>query len=82
MEHKEVMKDATVKRLKDLLFVARAHYPSIGKLKQQERFKRELKQNIQEHERMLSDTIADADLPAVLVSFNLNLMCLPQLAWD
>ncbi|KAK3119618.1 hypothetical protein QOZ80_9AG0672880 [Eleusine coracana subsp. coracana] len=63
MEHKEVMKDATVKRLKDQLFIARAHYPSIAKLKQQERFTRELKQNIQEHERMLSDTIADADLP-------------------
>ncbi|KAK3118273.1 hypothetical protein QOZ80_9BG0696560 [Eleusine coracana subsp. coracana] len=63
MEHKEVMKDATVKRLKDQLFIARAHYPSIAKLKQQESFTRELKQNIQEHERMLSDTIADADLP-------------------
>jgi hypothetical protein len=70
MEHKEVMKDGTVKRLKDQLFIARAHYPSIAKLKQQERFTRELKQNIQEHERMLSDTTADADLPPVLVSFN------------
>ncbi|XP_062183450.1 probable galacturonosyltransferase 7 [Phragmites australis] len=64
VEHKEVMKDATVKRLKDQLFMARAHYPSIAKLKNQERFTRELKQNIQEHERMLSDTIADADLPS------------------
>jgi alpha-1,4-galacturonosyltransferase len=70
MEHKEVMKDGTVKRLKDQLFIARAHYPSIAKLKQQEMFTRELKQNIQEHERMLSDTTADADLPPVLVSFN------------
>jgi alpha-1,4-galacturonosyltransferase len=43
--------------------MARAHYPSIAKLKHQERFTRELKQNIQEHERMLSDTISDADLP-------------------
>lgn len=57
------MKDAIVKRLKDQLFMARAHYPSIAKLKNQELFTRELKQNIQEHERMLSDTIADADLP-------------------
>uniref|UniRef100_A0ACD5YK61 Uncharacterized protein n=2 Tax=Avena sativa TaxID=4498 RepID=A0ACD5YK61_AVESA len=63
VEHKEEMKDAAVKRLKDQLFVARAHYPSIAKLKHQERFTRELKQNIQEHERMLSETIADADLP-------------------
>ncbi|KAF0919364.1 hypothetical protein E2562_029312 [Oryza meyeriana var. granulata] len=62
-EHKEVMKDFIVKRLKDQLFMARAHYPSIAKLKNQEIFTRELKQNIQEHERMLSDTIADADLP-------------------
>ncbi|TVU50659.1 hypothetical protein EJB05_02038 [Eragrostis curvula] len=63
IEHREVIKDAVVKRLKDQLFMARAHYPSIAKLKNQERFTRELKQNIQEHERMLSDTIADADLP-------------------
>lgn len=63
VEHKEEMKDAIVKRLKDQLFMARAHYPSIAKLKHQERFTRELKQSIQEHERMLSDTIADADLP-------------------
>ncbi|XP_052138343.1 probable galacturonosyltransferase 7 isoform X1 [Oryza glaberrima] len=63
VEYKEVMKDFIVKRLKDQLFMARAHYPSIAKLKNQETFTRELKQNIQEHERMLSDTIADADLP-------------------
>ncbi|VAI15951.1 unnamed protein product [Triticum turgidum subsp. durum] len=63
VEHKEEMKDAIVKRLKDQLFMARAYYPSIAKLKHQERFTRELKQHIQEHERMLSDTIADADLP-------------------
>ncbi|XP_035817303.1 uncharacterized protein [Zea mays] len=62
-EHREVMKDAIVKKLKDQLFMARAHYPSIAKLKQHEAFTSELKQNIQEHERMLSDTITDADLP-------------------
>jgi alpha-1,4-galacturonosyltransferase len=61
------MKDAIVKKLKDQLFMARAHYPSIAKLKQHEAFTRELKQNIQEHERMLSDTITDADLPPLLV---------------
>ncbi|KAL6871024.1 hypothetical protein ACP4OV_014872 [Aristida adscensionis] len=68
VEHKEVMKDAIVKRLKDQLFMARAHYPSIAKLKHQEIFTRELKQNIQEHERMLSETITDADLPPSLIS--------------
>jgi alpha-1,4-galacturonosyltransferase len=66
-EHREVMKDALVKRLKDQLFIARAHYPSIAKIKRHERFTRELKQTIQEHERMLSDTITDADLPPMLV---------------
>ncbi|KAG2614638.1 hypothetical protein PVAP13_3NG228652 [Panicum virgatum] len=64
-EHREIMKDAIVKRLKDQLFIARAHYPSIAKIKQHERFTRELKQSIQEHERMLSDTITDADLPPI-----------------
>jgi len=62
-EHREVLKNAIVKRLKDQLFMAIAHYPSVAKLKQQERVTCELKQNIQELERMLSDTITDADLP-------------------
>ncbi|KAG1338205.1 Hexosyltransferase [Cocos nucifera] len=64
MEHKEVMKDYIVKRLKDQLFVARAYYPSIAKLQGQEKLSRELKLNIQEHERMLSEAISDADLPS------------------
>ncbi|XP_026664568.2 probable galacturonosyltransferase 7 isoform X2 [Phoenix dactylifera] len=64
MEHKETMKDSIVKRLKDQLFVARAYYPSIAKLQGQEKLSRELKQNIQEHERMLSEAILDADLPS------------------
>ncbi|KAJ1263387.1 hypothetical protein BS78_09G180700 [Paspalum vaginatum] len=63
VEHKEVMKDSTVKRLKDQLFVARAYYPSIVKLDGMEKLSREMKQNIQEHERMLSEAISDADLP-------------------
>ncbi|XP_020695095.1 probable galacturonosyltransferase 7 isoform X2 [Dendrobium catenatum] len=62
-EHKETMKDSMVKRLKDQLFVARAYYPSIAKLKAQESLTRELKQNIQDHEKILSDAISDADLP-------------------
>lgn len=63
MEHKEVMVDSLVKRLKDQVFVARAYYPSIAKLPGQDNLSRELKLNIQEHERMLSDAIVDADLP-------------------
>lgn len=57
------MKDATVKIFKDQLFVARAYYPSIAKLQGQENLSREMKQNIQEHERILSEVISDADLP-------------------
>ncbi|XP_020260528.1 probable galacturonosyltransferase 7 isoform X1 [Asparagus officinalis] len=63
-EHKEVMKDSVVKRLKDQVFVARAYYPTIAKLKGQEKLSREMKQNIQDHERMLSEAISDPDLPS------------------
>nr|AVY91824.1 glycosyl transferase [Saccharum hybrid cultivar SP80-3280] len=66
IEHKEVMIDAIVKRLKDQLFVARSYYPSIAKLKGKETLTRELKQNIQEHERVLSESIVDADLPSFI----------------
>jgi alpha-1,4-galacturonosyltransferase len=65
IEHKEVMIDTIVKRLKDQLFVARSYYPSIAKLKGKETLTRELKQNIQEHERVLSESIVDADLPSL-----------------
>uniref|UniRef100_A0A0D9WHW7 Hexosyltransferase n=1 Tax=Leersia perrieri TaxID=77586 RepID=A0A0D9WHW7_9ORYZ len=63
VEHKEVMKDSIVKRLKDQLFVARAYYPSIAKLEGMEKLSHEMKLSIQEHEHMLSDAICDADLP-------------------
>ncbi|XP_062181288.1 probable galacturonosyltransferase 7 isoform X2 [Phragmites australis] len=66
VEHKEVMKDSTVKRLKDQLFVARAYYPSIVKLEGMGKLSREMKQNIQDHERMLSDAISDTDLSKLL----------------
>ncbi|KAI4331668.1 hypothetical protein MLD38_029831 [Melastoma candidum] len=62
-EHREKMKDSTVKRMKDLLFVARAYFPSIAKLSKQEKFSLELKQNIQDFERILSDASKDSDLP-------------------
>ncbi|KAK8936539.1 putative galacturonosyltransferase 7 [Platanthera zijinensis] len=67
-EHKEAMEDASVKRFKDQLFVARAYYPSIAKLQGQDNLSREMKQNIQEHERMLSDAISDADLPPLFAN--------------
>ncbi|XP_062165922.1 probable galacturonosyltransferase 7 isoform X3 [Alnus glutinosa] len=62
-EHVEEMKDFTVKKLKDQLFVARAYYPSIAKLPRQDKLSRELKLNIQEVERVLSESTTDADLP-------------------
>ncbi|CAN6169271.1 unnamed protein product [Urochloa humidicola] len=64
-EHKEVMKDSLVKRLKDQLFVARSYYPSIAKLQGQEALTQEMKQNIQDHERVLSVSTVDADLPSL-----------------
>jgi alpha-1,4-galacturonosyltransferase len=64
-EHKEVMKDAIVKRLKDQLFVARSYYPSIAKLQGQEALTQKVKQNIQDHQRILSTSTVDADLPSL-----------------
>ncbi|CAI9097136.1 OLC1v1033480C3 [Oldenlandia corymbosa var. corymbosa] len=63
-EHRESMKDSTVKKMKDLLFVARAYYPSIAKLPALDKLSHELKQNIQEFERVLSETTTDKDLPS------------------
>lgn len=62
-EHGENMKDSMVKTLKDQLFVARAYYPSIAKLPSQNKLSHELRQNIQELERILSESTTDADLP-------------------
>ncbi|XP_078159937.1 putative galacturonosyltransferase 7 isoform X2 [Carex rostrata] len=64
IERREFMKDAIVKRLKDQLFVARSYYPSIAKLQGKEALARELKQCIQEHEKVLSESIVDGDLPS------------------
>ncbi|CAH2058801.1 unnamed protein product [Thlaspi arvense] len=62
-ENKEPLKDAKVKHMKDLLFVARAYYPSIAKMPSQSKLTRDMKQNIQDFERILSESSADADLP-------------------
>ncbi|KAM7265912.1 hypothetical protein ACFE04_003595 [Oxalis oulophora] len=62
-EHREELKDSMVKKLKDSLFVARAYYPTIAKLPTQDQLSRELKQNIQELERIFSESSTDADLP-------------------
>lgn len=62
-ENKEPMKDAKVKQMKDQLFVARAYYPSIAKMPSQNKLTRDMKQNIQEFERILSESSQDADLP-------------------
>ncbi|XWS09545.1 hypothetical protein CRYUN_Cryun40dG0093900 [Craigia yunnanensis] len=62
-ENREEMKDSTVKKLKDQLFVARAYFPSIAKIPAQNKLSRELKQNIQELEHVLSESTTDDDLP-------------------
>lgn len=63
-DHREVMKDFMVKKLKDVLFVARAYYPSIAKLPAHDKLSRELKQHIQELEHIFSEAATDADLPS------------------
>ncbi|PIA59797.1 hypothetical protein AQUCO_00400589v1 [Aquilegia coerulea] len=62
-EHKEEMKDSMVKQMKDRLFVARAFLPIITKLPGQQKLAREMKQTIQEFEKIFSDATTDADLP-------------------
>ncbi|XVE84286.1 hypothetical protein DITRI_Ditri17bG0000700 [Diplodiscus trichospermus] len=62
-ENREEMKDSTVKKLKDQLFVARAYFPSIAKIPAQNKLSLDLKQNIQELEHVLSESTTDADLP-------------------
>ncbi|KAL8262252.1 hypothetical protein R6Q59_026301 [Mikania micrantha] len=62
-QNKEKMKDFIVKKMKDQLYVARAYYPSIAKLPKLDQFSQEMKQNIQEFERILSESTSDTDLP-------------------
>ncbi|CAI9779169.1 unnamed protein product [Fraxinus pennsylvanica] len=62
-EHREKMKDAVVKKMKDLLYVARAYYPSIAKLPAFNKLSHEMKQNIQDFERVFSEAMMDKDLP-------------------
>lgn len=57
------MEDSVVKTMKDLLFVARAYYPSIAKLPKFDKLSQEMKQNIQDFERVLSEATTDKDLP-------------------
>lgn len=55
--------DATVRVLKNQLFLARAYYPSIIKHRNREKIQQELRKHIQDIEHMLSEATADADLP-------------------
>ncbi|XP_009622341.1 putative galacturonosyltransferase 7 isoform X2 [Nicotiana tabacum] len=64
--HKEKVNDLTVRKMKDLLYVARAYYPSIAKLPALDKLSHEMKQNIQEFERVLSVTTIDKDLPPLI----------------
>ncbi|OIW01435.1 hypothetical protein TanjilG_11153 [Lupinus angustifolius] len=72
-EHKEDMKDVMIKKLKDQLFVARSYYPSIAKLPSQDKLSRQLKQNIQELEHVLSESTTDADLPSLIEKKSQNM---------
>lgn len=62
-QHREKMKDFLVKKMKDQLYVARAYYPTIAKLQNLNQFSLEMKQNIQEFERILSESSSDTELP-------------------
>ncbi|XP_076917630.1 putative galacturonosyltransferase 7 isoform X1 [Bidens hawaiensis] len=62
-QHREEMKDLIVRKMKDQLYVARAYYPSIAKIPKLDQFSQEMKQNIQEFERILSESTSDSDLP-------------------
>ncbi|KAL0282535.1 UNVERIFIED_CONTAM: putative galacturonosyltransferase 7 [Sesamum angustifolium] len=76
-EQREKMEDSVVTRMKDLLFVARAYYPSIAKLPKLDKLSHELKQNIQDFERVLSETTTDRDLPPQYVQmkpYTLNMV--------
>lgn len=64
IELKEKMKDFVVKRMKDQLYVARPYYPSIAKLPALGKLSLEMKRNIQEYMRVLSETSTDIDLPS------------------
>lgn len=64
--HKEKANDFTVRKMKDLLYVARAYYPSIAKLPALDKLSHEMKQNIQDFERVLSVTTVDKDLPPLV----------------
>ncbi|KAK8682604.1 hypothetical protein V6N13_054988 [Hibiscus sabdariffa] len=81
-ENREAMQDSMVKKLKDQLFVARAYFPSVAKMPTQNKLSGELKQNIQEFERVLSESTTDVDLPREYQSgFNIlvgNAVCFGQ----
>ncbi|KAK1437192.1 hypothetical protein QVD17_02980 [Tagetes erecta] len=62
-QHREKVKDFIVKKMKDQLYVARAYYPSVAKIPKLDQFTQEIKQSIQEFERILSESSSDIDLP-------------------
>ncbi|XP_031103315.1 probable galacturonosyltransferase 7 isoform X1 [Ipomoea triloba] len=67
-QNREKVNDFIVRKMKDLLYVARAYYPSIAKLPTQDKLSLEMKQNIQDFERVLSETTVDKDLPSMIGS--------------
>ncbi|KAK9067750.1 hypothetical protein SSX86_011861 [Deinandra increscens subsp. villosa] len=65
-QNKEKMEDFIVKKMKDQLYVARAYYPSIAKIPKLDQFSQEMKQHIQEFERILGESTSDKDLPPLV----------------
>jgi alpha-1,4-galacturonosyltransferase len=62
-ENRVKLANQRVKRFKDQLFVARAYYSSIAKLKSQAKLSQEMKQTIQEYERAFTEVSTDRELP-------------------
>lgn len=79
--HKEKVNDFTVRKMKDLLYVARAYYPSIAKLPALDKLSHEMKQNIQDFERVLSVTTVDKDLPPLYVQIVSSQLCNNTNVW-
>lgn len=62
-EHRGIMNDTLVKRMKDQLYVARAYFPTIAKLKSKEKLSQQMKLVIQEYEHIFVEAASDSELP-------------------
>ncbi|XP_019162747.1 PREDICTED: probable galacturonosyltransferase 7 isoform X2 [Ipomoea nil] len=62
-EHTEQVNDFFVRKMKNLLFEARAYYPSIAKLPAFRKLSDDMKKHIQDFEHLLNLATTDNDLP-------------------